>query len=293
MDMIASRPNTTARQPSACPPLTEGAQALRRGIKVLRVLAGTQENGARLAEVAERCGLTRLTAHRLLQVLIEEGLVERLPDASRYVLGRDASSFGIDRPSAMRLRALAEPFLQHISDSTGDSVALTMRSGLDSICAASCIGRFPSRTAAAVVGARLPLGVGLGGLVILAFLPDEEAEDVMRQNATRLAKRKLTAEHLRERIAKVRSQGHAFTEAGVTPGTHVLAVPVFDKEQRPVAAINIHATAERLPAARAKKVIELIGAQARMLGQAYDRRVGGGKPPALMNQAGSMGTNGR
>lgn len=273
---MASRSDTPPRRTSTSSPLTEGAQALRRGIKVLRVLAGTQENGARLAEVAELCGLTRPTAHRILQVLVEEGLAERLPDASRYVVGREASLFGHARPSAMRLRALADPFLQHISDSTGDSVALTVRNGLDSICAASCIGRFPSRTAAAVVGARLPLGVGLGGLVILAFLPDVEAEDVLRQNATRLAKRKLTAEQLRERIIKVRSQGHAFTEAGVTPGTHVLAVPVFDKEHRPVAAINIHATADRLPAPRAKKVIELISTQATLLGQAYDRRLGGG-----------------
>jgi len=276
MDMVASHSHTSTRRPSASAPLTEGAQALRRGIKILRVLAATQENGARLAEVAELCDLTRPTAHRILQVLVEEGLAERLADASRYVVGRDASLFGIARPSAMRLRALAEPFLQHISDSTGDSVALTMRSGLDSICAASCIGRFPSRTAAAVVGARLPLGVGLGGLVILAFLPEVEAEEVLRQNAMRLAKRKLTAEQLRERIIKVRSQGHAFTETGVTPGTHVLAVPVFDRERRPVAAINIHATADRLPALRAKQVIELIGSQAKMLGLAYDRRFGTG-----------------
>lgn len=258
-------------------PATAGAQTLRRATAVLRVLAATLERGARVTDVAEQCGLTRPTAHRLLQVLVEEGLAERLTGSTRYVIGREATLFGIARPSAFSLRSLAEPVLEHVAQETGDGVALTVRSGPDSICVARRAGSFPSRTAAAVIGARLPLGVGVGGLAILAFLPDWEIDEVLRTNAVRLARRRLTELHLRERLPAVRAKGHAFTEAGVTPGTHVVAVPVFDANRRPIAALSVNATATRLPARRAQQLLPLLAAQAQALGRQHDllsRRAG-------------------
>jgi DNA-binding IclR family transcriptional regulator len=266
----ASTPVRGRRRAAAAP--TAGSQTLRRAVAVLRALAGAQERGARLADVAEQCDLTRPTAHRLLQVLTEEGLAARLPASTRYVIGPEAALLGIARPSALPMRSVAEPVLRRITEATGDAVSLTVRSGPDSLCVDRRAGTYPIQVMSVVVGARLPLGVGVGGQAILAFLPEEVIDEVLRKNAARLARRRLTVTQLRERLGQVRRQGYAFTEAGTVPGTHVLAVPVFDADRQPIAALSISAMAARLPAGRAKQLVPLLAVEAQRLGAWVERK---------------------
>lgn len=252
---------------------TDGAQSLRRAVAVLRALAAAQDQGARLADIAVQCNLTRPTAHRLLQVLVEEGLAERTPRSMRYVIGRDATLFGIARSSPFPIRAVAEPFLRHVCEVTGDSTVLTLRSGPDSICVDRRAGSYPIQVMSVAIGARLPLGVGVGGLVMLAFLPDVEIVQLLRKNEARLARRRLSPTELLERVRTVREHRYAFTEAGVIRGTHVLAVPVFDDNGRPVAAISVNAMANRLSANRANQLLPLLAEQAACIGLQYDALV--------------------
>jgi DNA-binding IclR family transcriptional regulator len=55
----------------------------------------------------------------------------------------------------------------------------------------------------------------------------------------------------------------------VIPGTHVLAVPVFDDRERPVAAISINAMANRLPVSRARQLVPMLVEQAAGIGRQY------------------------
>jgi DNA-binding IclR family transcriptional regulator len=270
MDMKTATTQASAARGAASAP-TGGSQTLRRAVTVLRALAGVQDRGARLVDIAEQCDLTRPTAHRLLQVLVEEGLAARLPASTRYAIGPEAALLGIARSSPLSMRSVADPVLRRITDATGDSVALTVRSGPDSLCVDRRAGTYPIQVMSVVVGARLPLGVGVGGQAILAFLPDDEIDEVLRKNGTRLVRRRLTAVELRERLRQVRRVGYAFTEAGTVPGTHVLAVPVFDGDRQPIAALSISAMAARLPAARAKQLVPLLAAEAQRLGSWAER----------------------
>lgn len=252
-------------------PSTGGAQSLRRAVSVLRTLAAAQDQGARLADIAGQCNLTRPTAHRLLQVLVEEGLAERTLRSRRYVIGREATLFGIARTSAFPIRDVADPYLRHVCEATGDSTVLTLRSGPDSICVDRRIGSYPIQVMSVSIGARLPLGVGVGGLVMLAFLPNEEAAALLRRNESRLARRRISLAEITERMHAVRGNGYAFTETGVIPGTHVVAVPVFDAAGFPVAAISVSSMASRLPGSRARQIAPMLMEQARGLGCEHAR----------------------
>ena len=64
----------------------QGAQAIRRALAVLRILAAGREDGVPLAEVVRATGLTRPTVHRIVHVLIEEGIVERYERSGRLSL---------------------------------------------------------------------------------------------------------------------------------------------------------------------------------------------------------------
>lgn len=248
---------------------TGGAQSIRRAVAALRALAASRDQGVSLSEVAAQCGLTRATAHRLLSVLVEEGLAERSPAPPRYAIGREASLLGIARSSPLPVRDTAAPFLQEVCRRTGDSTVLTLRSGADSICVERLTGSYPIQVIGVSVGARLPLGVGVGGVVLLAFLGLEQREELLRKIDHRLARHRMTMAMLRERIEAARKLGYAFTEAGVVPGTNVLAVPVFARDECPVAALSINAMASRLPLSRAMQLLPLLRQQAESIGRSW------------------------
>ncbi len=250
---------------------TGGAQSIRRAVKILRVLAGGQEQGVRLTDIVEQTGLTRPTVHRILSVLIEEQAVEQDPSTRRYMIGQEVSLLGLARPGRFPIRAIADPYLRHLVDQVGDTVYLTIRSGFDSICVDRKLGTFPVKVMSIDVGVRRPLGVGVAGLCLLSQLPDEEAEAVMRANQQRYAHQKLSMAKLNERIRQTRAKGYAYAPDGIMPGTSALGVPVLDRNGEPLAAISIAAISNRLGPTRMVELLRLLREQAALIAKRVEQ----------------------
>ena len=87
----------------------DGAQSIRRAIGVLRILAAARDAGLGLSEIARQTGLTRPTAHRMLGVLIGEGIVEQRARTRRYVVGEQLPLLALARPTATPLMAAGIP----------------------------------------------------------------------------------------------------------------------------------------------------------------------------------------
>ena len=242
-----------------------GAQSIRRAVTILRLLAVGQEHGVRLTDIVEESGLNRPTVHRILRVLTDEDAVEQDAESRRYLIGQEVSLLGLARSARFPIRAVADPYLQNICEHAGDTVFLTIRNGFDSICVDRKTGSYPVKVLSIEVGARRPLGVGVGGLALLAFLAEDEAAEISKSNEQRLARHKLTLTKLMERVRQARNRGYAYTEIGVVPGTRAIAVPVFNHAREPVAAISIAATTERLPTARVTSLIGLMQEQAGLI----------------------------
>ena len=242
-----------------------GAQSIRRAMAVLRILAVGQEHGVRLTDIVEETGLNRPTVHRILRVLLEEGAVEQDPQTRKYLIGQEVSLLALARTARTPVRAVAEPYLHHIAEKAGDTVFLTIRSGFDSICVDRRTGNYPVKVLSIEIGARRPLGLGVGGLVLLAFLPRAESAAITKANAQRLAHHGLTTTKLTERVRATRAKGYAYTEVGVVRGTKALAVPVLGPGGEAVAAISIAAISDRITPARMATLVGLMSQQAALV----------------------------
>ena len=241
---------------------TQGAQSVRRAVAVLRILARGQERGVRLADIVDESGLTRPTAHRLLRVLLEEGAVEQDSGSRRYMIGAEVSLLGLARTARFPVRAVADPYLRHLADAVGDAVFLTIRNGFDSICIDRKTGDYPIKVLALEVGARRPLGVGVGGVVLLAGLEPAEATDVIRANVQRLEAYDLTGQRLTDQVRMARARGYAYTETGLVKGSRAVAVPVAAPDGSTIAAISVAAVADRITAARLPGLVDAMREQA-------------------------------
>jgi len=267
MRVKTARADTGGSAPAAAGPAggVAGAQSIRRAVAVLRILAAGQEHGVRLTDIVGESGLNRATVHRILRVLVEEGAVEQDTDTRRYMVGQEVSLLGLARGARVPMRAVAEPYLRHLAQEIGDTVFLTIRSGHDSICVDRKAGTYPVKVLSIEIGARRPLGVGVGGLVLLACLPPAEAAAIIKANESRLAHHGLTVAKLNDRVRNTRARGYAYTETGVVRGTKALAVPVFGAAKQAVAAISVAAIADRLSPARAASVSAVMAQQAALV----------------------------
>jgi DNA-binding IclR family transcriptional regulator len=235
----------------------QGAQAIRRAVAVLRILATGREEGVPLAEVVQSTGLTRPTAHRMLHVLVEEGIVEKTENNGRYAIGRQVPELALARQSRSPLLTAAEPWLTKVSQQVGDTLFLTVRTGLDTLCVARRIGTYPIQVLSIEVGARRPLGVSSAGIAILA-LPAHEARRIVSNNQVRFAGYHTTVARALERITATRRRGYCLHHIGLVHGTKAISTTIRAFDGRPAAAMTIAAVRNRLGPRREDEIVEVL-----------------------------------
>src|ERR687892_968306 len=189
-----------------------GTQSIERALTLMREFAVHNRKGSRLLALASRTGLQRPTVHRMLKCLTMEDMVQQDPDTHRYFLGPMVFELGLTAAPRFNLREICHPAMNRIAEATGDTVFLTQRSGLDSVCVDRHEGTFPIKTFTLEIGMRRPLGVGTGSLAILSALPDEEVRHIVTANAPRLPEYGLTPASLLGQVKKAQKLGYAVRE---------------------------------------------------------------------------------
>ena len=234
---------------------------------LLRAVA-THRDGAMLSAVARQTGLGKGTVHRLLNALIDAGLVFQDQDTKRYRLGVGLALLG-HVAHQQDFAALAKPFLLRLAEQTQDTVYASVREGGAAVCVAREIGVFPIRTLSLDVGDLRPLGVGSGSLALLAFLPGDEVDAMIEKNAAWLAR--YPGHSRKELLAKVeqtRRRGYSFVDGKILPGMNALGVPILGADGRPVAALSLAAIADRVSGSRVAELARLLSAEAAALATA-------------------------
>ncbi|WP_394755103.1 IclR family transcriptional regulator [Rhodoferax sp.] len=230
----------------------EGAQTLRRGLAVLRLLTRTGPSGLRVGEISRRLVLNKATAIRLTRTLLEEGFVVRDLASSCYRLGPEAFAVGLAAEPSYELQRLAASTLRNLAMETGDTVFFSVLHGYESICLSRDEGDFPIRNQLIKAGDRWPLGVGAGACAMLAALSDEQVDDVLTRNAELRAERfaRCTDKTIRSLVLETRAKGYCVQPGLVIESSWAVGVPVYDVGGRPVAAISLAAIESRLGPAR-------------------------------------------
>ena len=252
---LEREPRSAGRAPTTA---VTGAQSIQRAFSILRLLANSGSGGMRLTEIAQDLELSTPTTYRILKVLSEEGVVERLGGGRRYVVGAEVALLGLSTRARVKLQEIADPVLAALSQEVGDALFLTVRSGFDSVCAQRKIGTYPVQVLSIGVGSRRPLGVSVGGMAILSGLPLDEATLILEANAPRFASYRVTQEALTARLHTARAQGYVYADPAIVRSTRAIAVPIFDQAGQPAAAISTITIRPRLPAGRVDHLVMLL-----------------------------------
>jgi len=189
-------------------------------------------------------GLPRATVHRLARALEGNGLLARDSDG-RFLLGGRLVGWGT---VAGRHRAVsAGPVLEELARATGESAQLYVREGDRRVCVA-VHDRTSGLRDTVPLGAVLPLELGSGGKVLLAW-----AEDADRFSVDAGL------------LATVRRRGWAETVGEREPGVASVSAPVRDATGAVVAAVSVSGPIDRLGSRPGRRLAPAVGEAARSL----------------------------
>ena len=257
---------TMSRRPDAAGDTRlTGTQSIERALTLLREIAAHNRSGSRLLDLATRTGLQRPTVHRMLKCLAAESMVQQDGETHRYFLGPMVFELGLTAAPRFNLREICHPSLSRIAEATGDTVFLTQRSGLDSVCLDRREGTFPIKTFTLEIGMRRPLGVGTGSLAILSALPDDEIQSIVNANTARLPEYGLNPGMLLSQVRRSQKLGYAMRELPGLSGVRSVGQALRNQSGVSFAALSVSTISSRMSDKRASEIAQLLKNESRQL----------------------------
>jgi DNA-binding IclR family transcriptional regulator len=199
-------------------------------------------------EMVEALDYHKSSVQRLVTTLEAEGFLERI-DGSRgqFRLGPILLMLGNVASQSIDLRQVARPFLQRLSDETGETSHLCV------VDQSQCyyLEKIDSQQAIRIstyVGQRLPLHCSAVGKALMSGMTVEEIDRIIEERGlARFTDNTITdTERLLEELEGIRKKGIAFDNEENDIGLRCLASPVKDSKGRVLAAISFSGPVQRL-----------------------------------------------
>lgn len=212
-------------------------RSFARGLSVLRSF-GAEAPAQTLSEVAERTGLTRAGARRILLTLLNLGYVST--EGRLFRLTPKVLELGFAYLSSLSVWSQAQPVMEELVEQLRQSSSVAVLDGQEIVY----VLRVPAHRIMSInlgVGSRLPADCTAMGRVLLSGLPDHD----LRQ---RVASMELVAhtpntivdpQALIDEIEQVRLQGWSLVTEELEPGLVSVAAPIRNRNGRVVAALNV------------------------------------------------------
>ena len=246
--------------PAAVP--RNGTQAIERAMLILRVIASGGRRGMRVADITAAAALSQGTVSRMLAALVREGVVERDARTRKVFVGHVIHELGLVARARYALPELSRAAMQGLAEQSQDTVYLSEPSGTEAVCTAREEGGYPIKALPLHVGIRRPLGVGAGGLAILAAMPASQAQEIMRANAGRYrAYGGIDLAYLEDSIAQARLRGWASVADKATSGMTAIGLPILGRAGEPLGAISIAAISQRMTFERQTELARMLRTQ--------------------------------
>lgn len=222
-----------------------GAQALRRGLSLLDIVADTP--GLRFSEIAERSGLTRATAHRMLATLAESGLLRVDERDQSYHLGFKLFEMAHRVWDQFDLRSAAEPELERLRDLAGETVRLAILDH-DEVLYVDQREALQAVRLGNGVGARASAHASGAGKAMLAHLDPLLREQLLnRLKLQRFTPNTITdRDALMQHLDLTKARGYAVSGEEQVVGVSSVAAAILDHRARAIGAVAIIGPTYRL-----------------------------------------------
>jgi DNA-binding IclR family transcriptional regulator len=264
---------------------------LDRGLAILELLVANAPS-LPMHEIADRLNIPRSATHRLLAELVRHGYVRQEREHGEYMLTLKLCSLGLAELSRSGVVDIAQPYLDHLAEVSGEVARLSIIDGDQLVWVAKAQGAPAGLRFDPDMGGVVELSCTASGHAWLSCLSDEMALELVTKqggfaphgdqgpNAPR------TVQDLLRQLQDARERGFSVVAEAVHIGIAAVAAPVrHPATGHPVGAISVAGPHLRLTDERLDALGPMVVAATVELGAAS-----AGSPLLKKAIAGSMRT---
>ncbi len=241
-------------------------QVIERMMDLLDTLARFPEP-VNLKRLSNMTGLHPSTAHRILNVLVEYRMVDRV-EPGTYRLGIRLLELGNLAKTRIDLRQEALPYMQSLHDRLQETVNLSVRQDDEIVYVERLTSDRSAMRVAHLIGARAPLHVTAVGKLFLLEDGAKKTEEYVGRSGLAVYTRNTIrdSESLMRELEKVRKLGYAFDNEEAEKGVSCIGAGIYDDEGRLAAGLSVSAPSNRLDKNWGVQVKDVADAISRAIG---------------------------
>ena len=235
-------------------PAKSSIQVIERMMSLLDALA-RHATPVNLKQLATETRLHPSTTHRILSVMVDNRLVDRI-EPGTYRLGIRLLELGSLVKSRISVRQEALPHMQQLHQELGETVNLSVRHDDEVVYIERTSGNSSMMRVVHIIGARAPLHItAVGKLFLAEDGPDRCTEYAQRTRLPKYTDNTLTdPDNLARELEKIRRQGYALDDEEAEKGVSCIGAGIFNDEGRLVAGLSVSAPSDRLDKSWAAQV---------------------------------------
>jgi len=230
-------------------------EALARGLDILELFT-SQNTSLTLTESVSLLNLSKSTVFRLLSTLQTLGYLDLDPETRRYCPSLKVLQLGFTAINSLEVHQVARPHLERLAQELDETVSLCVLDGNHVIY----VDRVRNKSIVGVmlkVGSRIPAHCTTIGKVLLADLPPDKLD--LFFNSAKLTQYTSRTMCMREvllsELVKVRKNGYAICDGELAVGLRASGAPIYNRQQKAIAGINVTGASATISMNRLKKNI--------------------------------------
>lgn len=210
-----------------------GDSVLDRLVRILGAF-NSQQQSLTVSALARRADVPRATAYRLVESMVNHGLLERRKNGE-IAVGLGLWEIVNRSASTNDLKSIAMPFMEDVNQVVQNSTQLSILVD-DEVLVLERLSRPGHAVNSASIAERMPVHRTSMGMVLLAFSAPNVAESYFKRH-----EQEVNSFHkdFRRSLDHIRRNGFATFDGFIDKETTGAAVPIVDSKNRAVAAMGI------------------------------------------------------
>jgi DNA-binding IclR family transcriptional regulator len=212
-----------------------------------------------ITELAALTNLNISTVYRIVNVLADHGYLRQEGKRGKYTVGLKFLKFNSMLMNTLKIREVALPFMEKLRTISEESTNLAILDGDEAVYIEHIESNHTLRTFT-VLGNKVPLHCTGVGKVFCAYMDEELLyRSIIKKPLIRLTENTIPdyATLLKE-LSVIKREGVALDNGEMDIDVRCVAAPVFNAEEKVIAAVSVSGPYTRLPDDRVKELKPLV-----------------------------------
>ncbi|MEH6940955.1 IclR family transcriptional regulator [Bacillus sp. JJ722] len=245
----------------------DSMQTISRAITILKAFS-RKDKELSLADLHRKLGLSKSSLQRILNTLIQYGMIEKNEERKTYQLGMELYFLGNLVELNSSLLSIAKPYMSRLNSLFNETVSLSIIDQNQRKCIGYVASHHELRSLT-YIGQYSPLYAGASAKCLMAFLPEDDLAKLLQSIELQAITQETIIDkaYLQQELIKIRKQGYAISNGERVIGAFSISAPIRDRFQQIIATVSLMIPTVRINESEVETYIQHVKETAEMISQ--------------------------